>query len=392
MSWTTPNDVKAQVQRLWDRGVLLAVLAGGDDCFPYRLTLKGPGSRELSERFTEVRDWIDRLARAAGPYRIVWRTVNHRILGSNDVPKQIWIDRLEDALALIGQARSGQRFAAQVALTRDQQPELLRWLRRRPLRALRLADAWPRLLAVVDWMRRHPRPNLYLRQVDLPDIHSKFIEQHRGVLAELFDMVLPEESIDKEHSGVGGFCCRFGFRDKPLRIRFRVLDSKVQLLPVGTDQDITLTQTAFASLNLPIAHVFITENEVNFLAFPDISNAIVIFGAGYGFENLAVASWLHEKNIYYWGDIDTHGFAILNQLRSFFPTTLSLLMDQRTLLKHRSLWGVEEQQKTRELSHLTPEEYILYDQLRQQHWGEGVRLEQERIGFHWLQDALHDLV
>ncbi|MGI6299138.1 MAG: Wadjet anti-phage system protein JetD domain-containing protein [Saccharofermentanales bacterium] len=46
----------------------------------------------------------------------------------------------------------------------------------------------------------------------------------------------------------------------------------------------------------------------------------MIFGAGYGFDHLASASWLNQKDIYYWGDIDTHGFAILNQLRRLFST------------------------------------------------------------------------
>jgi hypothetical protein len=50
---------------------------------------------------------------------------------------------------------------------------------------------------------------------------------------------------------------------------------------------------------------------------------------GYGFDNLAAALWLQQKDIYYWGDIDTHGFAILNQLRGFFPHAVSFLMDQR---------------------------------------------------------------
>ena len=46
----------------------------------------------------------------------------------------------------------------------------------------------------------NPRPNIYLRQVDLPGLHTKFIEAHRGVLAELLDLALPSRSHkqDKE--------------------------------------------------------------------------------------------------------------------------------------------------------------------------------------------------
>ena len=46
---------------------------------------------------------------------------------------------------------------------------------------------------------------------------------------------------------------------------------------------------------------------------------MVIFGAGYGFEMLAGADWwLQVVGFIYWGDIDTHGFAILDQLRRRF--------------------------------------------------------------------------
>ncbi|MDY6831743.1 MAG: DUF2220 domain-containing protein, partial [Thermodesulfobacteriota bacterium] len=207
----------------------------------------------------------------------------------------------------------------------------------------------------------------------------------------LLDLMLPEDSIDGTHTGIGGFCRRYGFLDKPSRVRFRMLDSNVRLLSVEADQDITLTQSAFASLDLPVSKVFITENEINFLAFPDVSDAVVVFGAGYGFDNLAAATWLHEKEIYYWGDIDTHGFAILNQLRGFLPHVVSFLMDQRTLLAHSALWGVEMQPETGTLTRLNSEESALYDQLRQNHWGEHVRLEQERIGFDFLRDVLREL-
>ena len=391
MTWTTPAGLKTQVQKLWDRGLLLASMTGGESLFTRRLTLKGPDSRELSERFPEVRDWIGQLSAAAGPYRIEWRSVNHRILGSNEIPAAIWIDQLSDALGLIGKRRAAEQFAALVELTRDKQPELLLWLTKRPMRALELAEDWPRLLEIIGWLLEHPRPAIYLRQIDLPGVHTKLIEGHRGVLAELLDLVLPEDSIDRTHTGIGGFCRRYGFLDKPSRVRFRMLDSNVRLLPVEADQDITLTQAAFASLDLPVSKVFITENEINFLAFPDVSDAMVVFGAGYGFDNLAAAPWLQEKEIYYWGDIDTHGFAILNQLRGLLPHVVSFLMDQRTLLAHRALWGAEMQPETGTLTRLNSEESALYDQLRQNHWGERIRLEQERIGFDFLREALRGI-
>ncbi len=388
MKWTTPTGLQAQVHKLWDRGLLLASVAGGESVFPRRLALKGPDSRALGERFSEVRDWIAGLVANEGLYRIEWRSVNHRVLGANRIPSAIWIDTLEQALGLIGKHRAAERFAGMVERTRETRAELIPWLAKRPLRALALAEEWPQLLAIVDWLSKHPRPEVYLRQVDLPGVHTKLIEGHRTVLAELFDLVLPEEAIDATHTGAFGFCRRYGFLDKPARVRFRMLDPTVRLLPMASDQDITLTQAAFSSLAPPVTTVFITENEINFLAFPNVRDSMVIFGAGYGFANLATVHWLQEKNILYWGDIDTHGFAILNQLRGFFPHTVSFLMDRETLLAHRQFWGSEPQPQTGDLLRLTTEEQALHDQLRQHTWGVSVRLEQEKIGFQFLAATL----
>ena len=388
MRWTTPTDLQAQVHKLWDRGLLLASVAGGESVFPRRLALKGPDSRALGERFSEVRDWIAGLVANEGLYRIEWRSVNHRVLGANRIPSAIWIDTLEQALGLIGKHRAAERFAGMVERTRETRAELIPWLAKRPLRALALAEEWPQLLAIVDWLSKHPRPEVYLRQVDLPGVHTKLIEGHRAVLAELFDLVLPGEAIDATHTGAFGFCRRYGFLDKPARVRFRMLDPTVRLLPMASDQDITLTQAAFSSLAPPVTTVFITENEINFLAFPNVRDSMVIFGAGYGFANLIAAHWLQEKNILYWGDIDTHGFAILNQLRGFFPHTVSFLMDRETLLAHRQFWGSEPQPQTGDLLRLTTEEQALYEQLRQHTWGVSVRLEQEKIGFQFLAATL----
>jgi len=82
----------------------------------------------------------------------------------------------------------------------------------------------------------------------------------------------------------------------------------------------------------------------------------VIFGAGYGFERLDRARWLGELRLCYWGDIDTHGFAILDALRARFDHVESFLMDRSTLLAFESLWGTEDSPIDRELPRLTAQE------------------------------------
>lgn len=237
MNWTSPRDLRAQLQRCWDRGDLLAGMVSGESSFPRRLTLKGPTSVQLSEHFDTVRAWIAELG-ALPHCRVEMRELRHRVLGANEVPAAVWVDTIDDALVILGKRREAKRFETLIGCTRVRQPLLLEWIARKPLKALELADVWDPLLDVVDWVKLHPRPGVYLRQVDIAGVNSKFIEAHRGVLIQWLDQVLPPEVVDTTASGVSGFVRRYGFRDKPQRIRLRVLDPAHALFPGSGDADI----------------------------------------------------------------------------------------------------------------------------------------------------------
>jgi len=391
MTWSQPAELRAQVERLWQRGELQRAVVGYDSLdWPLRLSLKAPSVADLSNRFDDVRGWVREVS-AMPRVRIEWREWTHRVQGRQRLPETFWVDRVEDALAMIGRVGDAHRFEALWLQTAEAQPTLLPWLHRSPLQTLALAEHWHCLLAVVAWVQAHPRPGVYLRQVDVPGVDSKFIEGHRGTLAQLLDLALPTDAIDHTATGVAGFALRYGFLDKPVRIRLRLLDPQLPHLPGCTGlTDITLDEHSFATLALPAQRVFITENEVNFLAFPPAFRAIVVFGAGYGWGALSRAEWLHRTALYYWGDIDTHGFAILDGLRKHFPQAVSFLMDRATLMAHAPQWGEEplDKRPTSPLTRLVDEEAALYldllgDRIRTQ-----LRLEQERISYRWLCAAL----
>lgn len=67
-------------------------------------------------------------------------------------------------------------------------------------------------------------------------------------------------------------------------------------------------------------------------------------------------------------------------------------MDEDTLLSHKSLWVDEnEQHPANELSQLTDAEQSVYQSLKQQRWGQNVRLEQERVAWDYATRILLDL-
>ncbi len=138
-----------------------------------------------------------------------------------------------------------------------------------------------------------------------------------------------------------------------------------------------------------VSRAYVIENEITYLAFPVPAGAIVIFGSGYSLPFLPLG-WLAGLDLTYWGDIDTHGFAILNRLRHHLPNARSMLMDRVTLLDHRDHWTAESSPTAATLDRLDQAESALYAELVSGAYGRSLRLEQERISFAVVEKAVAD--
>ncbi|MDX2308761.1 MAG: DUF2220 family protein [Hyphomicrobium sp.] len=391
MIWTTPADVRAQVQKLWDNGRLLCDAVGALDGshelethrlgFPLTFRLRGPTPRELATRHDEVRAWIreleagSRVAVGFG-YDIVWSETSNRVVGRNRIPSSIIVPTRTDALALIGQTETAGHFAALAKSTIDRFPELGSWLQQRPLKVLEHEGAWERILAVLDWLRDNPRSGRYVREIDVPGVDTKFIEVRKPLLAELLDLVLPAAAIDSSRSGSADFEARYGLAAKPALLRIRVLDPN---LAIHGLTDLTVRIEELARLDLAVERVLIVENEITGLALPNMTRTAVTFGLGYAVGRLRELEWLRDRETLYWGDIDTNGFAMLDRMRAILPDVRSLLMDRDTLIRHQAHWSAELTPYVSALDRLTPMEASLYDDLRFDRLGRAIRLEQERI-------------
>ena len=249
-AWSDKKSLLSQLEKLWNKGLLLEETVCSSSLFPKRLLFKTPDSKALSYDFDAVRCWVADIQKLKG-FRIVYKTVRHPVIGENRVPVEVWLDTLETAIALLNKQKQISAYSELYEQTKRHTPELIKWVKHYPLKALGLADVWPKLLDFVRWSQQHPRPDIYLRQVSLPGIDSKFIEQHRPVLAALLDLALTEEQIDYTKTGIKQFEQRYGFRSKPEKIRFRLLDTGLTLLPPllhGADNDINITANDFQQL------------------------------------------------------------------------------------------------------------------------------------------------
>ncbi len=387
MNWGTAFEVRKTLIKRWDSGALIRQLKTEGLDFPFRLALKKPNSKELSEFFEQVRNWSLELEEQCfnASWELEKTEVNHRLLGRNRIPSALVFADSNAILECIGKRKVYEAYLQLYTTLTDPFPELEEWALQKPHQLLEQKDELERLIRILKWIKVHPRPGIYLRQLALDGVDTKFIERKRGILSVWLDRILEESAIDVKYSGVRHFAKRYGFLSKPELIR--MLFPHVSDSPSGFS-DLSVRSDEFCQRPIRIKRVIVIENDITALAFPTLQDSLILFGRGYDFSALEQADWLQERDLYYWGDLDTHGFAILSQFRGVFPQTRSLMMDRKTLLDHKDLWSAEEKPVKMLPNNLTPSEKSLFRDLAADKYGKNIRLEQELISYPHIVDSL----
>lgn len=151
-----------------------------------------------------------------------------------------------------------------------------------------------------------------------------------------------------------------------------------------------LSSDMLFNFELPASHILVIENEQSCLALSDLSNTIAISGAG---KNLTwmQAHWLADKQIGYWGDIDSEGLGMLSDARSKQSHLTPLMMDEQTVQAFEERMVNEPQSVSKMPPALTLKESILFQKLRTDAY-RGRRLEQERLSKEYIMQRLQEWI
>ncbi|MBO0981808.1 Wadjet anti-phage system protein JetD domain-containing protein [Microbacterium sp. SD291] len=375
LRWTTPADIAERVRRRWVDGSLLRAAVGGE-FVPIEVPLKGPTASDLGDHVDQARRWsadLIRSSRDGAHFSIAFGEIGGRHIGRTRVPVRAVLNEPQQAWALLGVHQEVARFAEQFTQSPEQGRE---WMLRHPHQALAAGADWAGILAAFDWISSERGRGRFLREVTAGGVDTKLIERHRGVLAGFFGVP----------AGADAFATTLGFAVRPATVRMR-FDPEVFGFPEGFTEAV-FRLDELDRVQASVDRALIIENEATYLAAPVPENGVVLWGKGYDASNPASLRWLKDVPVTYWGDIDTHGFAILNRVRSRLPQARSVLMDLDTLLTHRARWGAEAKPTNVALGHLEAADADVYAVLVTDRHGQRVRLEQERVDWAWAIERL----
>jgi hypothetical protein len=355
----------------------------GDGQWPIALPLGLPTEQQAQKNLAAVRQWVEGWQRWQGAGELVWCERVWRQLGSQTLPERLLIQSPQQVADWLGQSARWERACARRHQLLGRWPQLIGALARYYELLADYADAdFERLCSTLQWLLDNPASHLYIRQLPIQGVDSKWLEMRKSVLLDLLQAL-------RDETQARDFYAVTGLRKEPLPVRFRLLDQGLRQRMAGLG-DISAPAEEVAALQLPISRVMIVENLQTGLAFADLPGTLLFMGRGYAVDLFAAFTWVQRLPVWYWGDIDTHGFAILDRLRKYLPAVRSILMDETTLKTHLALCSVEPKQaRIPSNNRLADPERRLYARLLDNHWGLSLRLEQERIdwGYAWRRIA-----
>jgi hypothetical protein len=349
---------------------------GGGGVWPMAFGLKPPVEREAHLDWAGVQAW--RSMWQGSPLGGVVSTIDRAWpgLGQQRLPASVSFASPADVAAALGKTSLFERADLRYRDRANAWPDLGEPLRGVAEWMAGLAEAdYQRFVRVVDWLSTHRDSSLYLRQLPVEGLDTKWVEGHAGPVARL---LAPRFGRSPATLAVVA-----GLKSPPTRRRIRLLDPELRAWARGMS-DIELPLSELCALNIPARVALVVENTISSHACTDLPGTVLIMGGGFAVTELGDVPWLSRIPIIYWGDIDTWGFGILAALRRYHPATVSCLMDEETLRAHFHLRSDEPSPSPVSPHGLTADEASLQVRLGAgTARGPGIRLEQERLD--WAQ-------
>ncbi len=380
-----PSQIQQKAEQRYP--IFLSSIITGESFFPIEFSV-GTLPKDYLALRESVTQIINESKQTLGyGYDVDLETRKTQKYGLQSVPKRIRFDAEKDYLKFIKKENEVAKFKVNIDLIQASMPQLHDWLSCNTLKVIEYGDRWHDLIKVCQYFQQNPKPNLYIRELPV-QVHTKFIEQNLRILRSLLEAILPaDQLVPVEREKESTFEKRFSLKYREPLIRFRLLDHSLKSKYGFPATDISLPSSEFRQLNLDKHHCFITENLMNFLTLPSLENSFAIFGSGYAVQTLKAVLWLSDCPIFYWGDLDTDGFKLLSQLRSYFPQTNSIMMDMEAFKSFGEFAVSVDGAIAETLPYLTPEESTLYTHLASHQ----KRLEQERISQNYVNRFLQNL-
>lgn len=233
----------------------------------------------------------------------------------------------------------------------------------------------------VKFLIENPNSGLYPREIPI-DIPTKFIEKNISIITAFLNEFTPLSNIENKYQ-------KIGLIDKDFLIYIRSINE----FDISNTNNsvkskiIYLNPSSFSEFSQNSDRIFIIENKTTFFTFPLKKNDICLYSGGFSILSFININLKKSDKLYYFGDIDEHGLAILSLFRKIYPNTKSIFMDLKTLKDNYIFSSEKGKTYQGDVSNLTKEEMKTFNYIRENK----ISLEQEKIPLDYITKNIKNL-
>ncbi|ERP95643.1 hypothetical protein Q666_05805 [Marinobacter sp. ES-1] len=389
-SWgLMPRDVIERLrEKEWYQRRALKARLKGERPFPVSVSLKPPRGQEAVSDLEHFHRFVSAWRAFPNQGCVQWESQSFRQLSVQRVPVRFRVADIGTLAELLGEQEQTalgnweRRIGNILAQPFAQDEKIQRGLFSALVDNLEALTSFTEdelglLVGLVPQLKAGLGGGRYLRALPLTQVDTKFVEQNLHLIECLLDVLWRGEV-----SASGGLLAWLTCIENPkgwLFVRPLCDSSQTALggLPI-----LQMDTATLLAVELPASNILVVENVQSGLGLPPLDNTIAVFGGGKNVSWLS-APWLQAKNVGYWGDIDSEGFAILSDARRRCKNIESIMMDEQVVEKFTSRMVDEPNSVDAPPAYLEEQESRLFHKLRQGDFAKP-RLEQEKLAADFI--------
>jgi hypothetical protein len=372
----SPEELALRLTRQWHNPHLREQRLLSTKAWPLEMAIGRPDAREFTNEsdrvFQHIQNW-----RKVSVGEVEWIQQKYREAGEAvSIPRYWRINKPSEWVQATGnpQVESDYELLSRLVAQADPlfHPLLIRQLSRiRVLSESELIQVSQAALKLAPGCAQG-KP---LRAISIIGGDSKFIERNRRLLTGMLDLRFEDQVSEM---GLEAFLGAVSEKDHWLLLAPLSPD----LLPY---KQLRIRATELMRRPLNAGRILIVENEQCLYQLPHVPDCIAVLGAGLNLSWMQ-AEWLIERQLAYWGDLDTWGLAMLGKARAHQRHVQPLMMEQRVfdLFEVSSVVEPVRYQMFEPLE-LTEQERQLFQYLLKRERG---RLEQEFIPKTFVEETI----
>lgn len=234
-----------------------------------------------------------------------------------------------------------------------------------------------------EFMKGRRKKPVYLREFTAKGVDTKFFENNIRYLRELYN-ILNNANLEKSEDLYNALNITSYPEDEDY-VTLRLMTDSTSNIHI---QNIKVYYKELNNLQAKPQKVVIIENKATFYRFPETEGCICIWGDGFAVTGLlSNISFIKDAaKIYYWSDIDTDGYTMLNNIRKCYPKVKSLMMGEK-FVKNVIQYNVKDtgsEKSVNSLDRLNDDEKKAFAYISQNR----LRIEQEKIPHELIEEQI----